>query len=378
MNFLYKLLKQDITSRDGQITVTSALNIAVNLLVSGVKIVIGLMTSSIAILSDGAHNAADAGSSILTIVGTKLSARKPTKKHPFGFGRIEYLTSLVIAGLILYTGLEFLINAIKLIFEPSELGISYVSLIIICVAAVLKYFLGAYTVRVGKRVDSLSLTAVGMESCNDSYISALTLITALVFIFFKLNIDAYAGIITALIIIKAGLEILSDTLSRLLGKAGDKELADRLYREIRSTPGIINAADMMLHNYGPDAYSGSVNIEVDHKLSMEEVYSFVHELQLKIMHEHKVTMVFGLYAVDHDSEKSRKMRREIATFVSGYEHVVSYHALFINEKEMRIYCDLVVDYELADWDKLRADFTDYMKDLYPDYQLELVVETEYV
>ena len=378
MNFLYKLLKQDITSRDGQITVTSALNIAVNLLVSGVKIVIGLMTSSIAILSDGAHNAADAGSSILTIVGTKLSARKPTKKHPFGFGRIEYLTSLVIAGLILYTGLEFLISAIKLIFEPSELGLSYVSLIIICVAAVLKYFLGAYTVRVGKRVDSLSLTAVGMESCNDSYISALTLITALVFIFFKLNIDAYAGIITALIIIKAGLEILSDTLSRLLGKAGDKELADRLYREIRSTPGIINAADMMLHNYGPDAYSGSVNIEVDHKLSMEEVYSFVHELQLKIMHEHKVTMVFGLYAVDHDSEKSRKMRREIATFVSGYEHVMSYHALFINEKEMRIYCDLVVDYELADWDKLRADFTDYMKDLYPDYQLELVVETEYV
>ena len=370
MNFLYKLLKQDITSRDGQITVTSVLNIAVNLLVSGVKIVIGLMTSSIAILSDGAHNAADAGSSILTIVGTKLSARKPTKKHPFGFGRIEYLTSLVIAGLILYTGLEFLISAIKLIFEPSELSISYVSLIIICMAAVLKYFLGAYTVRVGKRVDSLSLTAVGMESCNDSYISALTLITALVFIFFKLNIDAYAGIITALIIIKAGLEILSDTLSR--------ELADRLYRDIRSTPGIINAADMMLHNYGPDAYSGSVNIEVDHKLSMEEVYSFVHELQLKIMHEHKVTMVFGLYAVDHDSEKSRKMRREIATFVSGYEHVVSYHALFINEKEMRIYCDLVVDYELADWDKLRADFTAYMEDLYPEYQLELVVETEYV
>lgn len=378
MNFLYKLLKQDIESREGQITVTSALNIAVNLLVSGVKIVIGLMTSSIAILSDGAHNAADAGSSILTIVGTKLSARKPTKKHPFGFGRIEYLTSLVIAGLILYTGLEFLISAVKLIFEPSELNISYVSLIIICVAAVLKYFLGAYTVRVGKRVDSLSLTAVGMESCNDSYISALTLITALVFIFFRLNIDAYAGIITALIIIKAGLEILGDTVSRLLGKAGDKELADQLYREIRSTPGIINAADMMLHNYGPDAYSGSVNIEVDHKLSMEEVYSFVHELQLKIMHEHKVTMVFGLYAVDYDSEKSRKMRREIAAFVSGYEHVMSYHALFISEKEMRIYCDLIVDYELDDWDKLRADFTAYMKDLYPDYQLELVVETEYV
>lgn len=378
MGFIYRLLRQDANSREGQITVTSAMNIVVNLIVSAVKIIVGLLTSSIAILSDGAHNMADAASSVLTIVGTKLSARKPTKNHPFGFGRIEYLTSLVVAGLILYTGLEFLISAVKLVLEPSELSISYMSLVIICVAAVFKYILGAYTVRVGRKVDSLSLTAVGMESCNDSYISALTLITALVFIFFKLNIDAYAGIITALIIIRAGLEILSDTLSRLLGQAGDKELADRLYRLIRSHPQVINAADMMLHNYGPDSYSGSVNIEVDHKLSMEEVYSFVHQLQLDIMHEHKVTMVFGLYAVDVDDEKSRKMRSEIAAFVSGYDHVLSYHALFVSEKEKRIYCDLVVDYELSDWEKLRSDFTEYMNKLYPQYSLELVIETEFV
>ena len=252
------------------------------------------------------------------------------------------------------------------------------SLVIICVAAVLKYILGAYTVRVGKKVDSLSLTAVGMESCNDSYISALTLLTALIFIFTGFSIDAYAGIITAVIIIKAGLEILSDTVSRLLGKAGDRELADSLYKEIRSTPGILNAADMMLHNYGPDAYSGSVNLEIDHKMTMEEVYSIVHELQLRIMHQYGVTMVFGLYAVDADSEDSRRMRAAIASFVSGYEHVLSYHALFISEKEKRIYCDLVVDYELESWEKLRCDFTEYMSGLYPEYSLELVIETEFV
>ena len=378
MKLLYKLLGQDMNSREGQITAASSLNIAVNLLVSAVKIAIGLLTSSIAILSDGAHNMADAASSVLTIVGTKLSARKPTRKHPFGFGRIEYLTSLVVAALILYTGFEFFVSAVKLMFEPAQLDISYVSLVIICVAAVLKYILGAYTVRVGKRVDSLSLTAVGMESCNDSYISALTLLTALIFIFTGFSIDAYAGIITSVIIIKAGLEILSDTVSRLLGKAGDRELADSLYKEIRSTPGILNAADMMLHNYGPDAYSGSVNIEIDHKMTMEEVYSIVHELQLRIMHQYGVTMVFGLYAVDADSEDSRRMRAAIASFVSGYEHVLSYHALFISEKEKRIYCDLVVDYELESWEKLRSDFTEYMSGLYPEYSLELVIETEFV
>lgn len=378
MKLLYKVLGQDMNSREGQITAASSLNIAVNLLVSAVKIAIGLLTSSIAILSDGAHNMADAASSVLTIVGTKLSARKPTRKHPFGFGRIEYLTSLVVAALILYTGFEFFVSAVKLMFEPTQLDISYVSLVIICVAAVLKYILGAYTVRVGKKVDSLSLTAVGMESCNDSYISALTLLTALIFIFTGFSIDAYAGIITSVIIIKAGLEILSDTVSRLLGKAGDRELADSLYKEIRSTPGILNAADMMLHNYGPDAYSGSVNLEIDHKMTMEEVYSIVHELQLRIMHQYGVTMVFGLYAVDADSEDSRRMRAAIASFVSGYEHVLSYHALFISEKEKRIYCDLVVDYELESWEKLRCDFTEYMSGLYPEYSLELVIETEFV
>lgn len=378
MKLLYKILGQDMNSREGQITAASSLNIAVNLLVSAVKIAIGLLTSSIAILSDGAHNMADAASSVLTIVGTKLSARKPTRKHPFGFGRIEYLTSLVVAALILYTGFEFFVSAVKLMFEPAQLDISYVSLVIICVAAVLKYILGAYTVRVGKKVDSLSLTAVGMESCNDSYISALTLLTALIFIFTGFSIDAYAGIITSVIIIKAGLEILSDTVSRLLGKAGDRELADSLYKEIRSTPGILNAADMMLHNYGPDAYSGSVNLEIDHKMTMEEVYSIVHELQLRIMHQYGVTMVFGLYAVDADSEDSRRMRAAIASFVSGYEHVLSYHALFISEKEKRIYCDLVVDYELESWEKLRCDFTEYMSGLYPEYSLELVIETEFV
>lgn len=378
MGLLYKILRQQPGSREGIIVTASSLNLLINMLVAIMKIVLGLLSSSIAIISDGVHNATDAASSLLTLVGLKLSTKKPTKKYPYGFGRIEYLTSLVISVLILMTGFELLTNSVKLIFEPAELDISFVSLALIAIAAVQELILGHYTVKAGKKADSPSLVAVGTESRNDFLISSVTIISSLLFIFFGIQVDAWAGIITSLFILKAGLEVLGDTVARILGKSDHKEMADMLYKEIRENPIVLNAADMMIHNYGPDAHTASVNIEVDHKLTVEEVYAAIHELQLKIMHEHDVTMVFGIYAVDNDNTEAVEMRAHIASFVASRPHVLSYHALFINPREGRVYCDLIVDYDLHDWEALRAEFTEYMAKLYPHYSLELVIETEYV
>ncbi len=378
MKLFYKLLRQKPGSREGVITVTSALGLLVNLIISAVKIAIGAAVSSIAIISEGIHSGADAATSVLTILGVKLAGKRPTQKHPFGYGRIEYLTSLVIALLILYTGFEILTASVDLIFHPVELGIDYLTLGIIAASAVVKFFLGIYTIRKGKTVASDTLVGLGAECRNDSYATIITIASAVVFLVFDWSIDAYAGVLTALLILKTGFEILRSTLGDLLGKAGNRELAEQLYREIRATEGIANAADMMLHNYGPDAYAGSVNIEIEHDKTVGEVYQYVHDLQLRIMHEHHVTMVFGIYAVDNKTEASRKMRKEIAAFVRGHDHVKSYHALYHDQKDNRIYCDFVVDYSKFDWDALRTEFTDYMTNLYPDTAVELVIETEFV
>lgn len=378
MKLLYKLLQQDPGSREGAVVTVSALNILVNLISAAVKVVIGMAVSSIAIVSEGVNNATDSATSLITIVGTKLSAKHPTEKHPFGFGRIEYLTSLLIAVLILFTGAELMESSIKLIFEPQEMSISYVTMAIIAVSAILKLLLGTFTIKEGKRVDSSSLAALGTECRSDSVVSVITLVTALVFLVFRVNLDAYAGIIMALIVLKAGLEVLKETLSDLLGQSGEKELAQELYRIIRAEPLVLNAADMMLHNYGPDAYSGSVNVEIDHSKSVGEVYAALHELQLRIMHEKHITMVFGIYAVDKDHQEIRQLREQVAAFVREQEHVTSYHALYIHPNGRDIYVDLVVDYDLADWDELRREFTDYMAARYPEKHLELVIETNYV
>ena len=378
MKLLYKLLRQDPGSREGAVVTVSALNILVNLISAAVKVVIGMAVSSIAIVSEGVNNATDSATSLITIVGTKLSAKHPTEKHPFGFGRIEYLTSLLIAVLILFTGAELMESSIKLIFEPQEMSISYVTMAIIAVSAILKLLLGTFTIKEGKRVDSSSLVALGTECRSDSVVSVITLVTALVFLVFRVNLDAYAGIIMALIVLKAGLEVLRQTLSDLLGQSGEKELAQELYRIIRAEPLVLNAADMMLHNYGPDAYSGSVNVEIDHSKTVGEVYAALHELQLRIMHEKHITMVFGIYAVDKDHQEIRQLREQVAAFVREQEHVTSYHALYIHPNGRDIYVDLVVDYDLADWDALRREFTDYMAARYPEKHLELVIETNYV
>ena len=378
MKLLYKLLRQEPDSREGTVVTVSGLNILVNLIFAAIKVVIGLAVSSIAIVSEGVNNATDSATSLITIVGTKLSAKHPTEKHPFGFGRIEYLTSLLISVLILFTGAELMESSVKRIFEPQEMSISYVTMAIIAVSALVKLALGLYTIKEGRRVDSSSLVALGTECRSDSVVSVITLVTALVFLVFHVSLDAYAGIIMSLIVLKAGFEVLKETLSDILGQAGEKELAQELYCIIRAEPLVLNAADMMLHNYGPDAYSGSVNVEIDHSKTVEEVYAALHELQLRIMHEKHITMVFGIYAVDRDHAQIRQLREQVAAFVREQKHVTSYHALYIHPNGKDLYVDLVVDYDLADWEALRKEFTAYMAELYPDKHLELVIETNYV
>ena len=364
--------------RTGIINRTSILGIVVNVLIAGVKIAAGLLASSIAIVSEGVNNAADALTSVLTMVGTRLAGRHPDAKHPFGYGRIEYLTGLVVAVVIIVSGVQMLIESVKLIFRPEELSISYVSLTIVAVSAVVKFFLGLYTIARGRVAQSDALVGVGLECRADSYISIITIGVAVVFLLTGVSLDAYAGVVMSAIILKAGVEVLLKIVSELIGRPGEKELATKIYQLVRATPGVVGAADMMLHNYGPNAWSGSVNVEIDHAKSVGEVYAMLHELQLGIMHEEHVTMVFGVYAVDDDHVETRRIRRTILEYVKAHEHVKSFHAVYLEPGTNRLYCDLVVDYELADWGALRADFLDYMKAKVPGRDVVLTVETEFV
>lgn len=185
MRLLYKIFCQDPDNRESIIAITSGLGITINLLIAAVKIALGLVSSSIAVVSEGANNATDALSAIMTLVGTKLAGKKPDQKHPFGYRRIEYLTGIAVAVFIMFTGVDFLFGSIRLIFEPEELSVSYTAIAVIVASAFVKFFLGVYTVKMGKKAGSSALEAVGVEGRNDSFESGITIISALVFFGFS-------------------------------------------------------------------------------------------------------------------------------------------------------------------------------------------------
>lgn len=375
---LYKLFSRDPESREDIILMTSGLGVFVNILIATLKIIIGFFASSIAIVSEGVNNMSDALTSILTLIGAKLAKMHPDEKHPFGYGRIEYFSSLIISLLILVTGIEMLIGAVKLIFSPEKMSVSLISIIIIAFTAIVKFILGVYTIKMGEKASSSSLIGVGSDCRNDSFASAITIVTMILYLVFHVSLDAYAGIIISFLTIKAGFDVFKETISDLMGRQGERDLANELYRNIVQTEGIIAAADMMLHNYGPDRWSGSVNVEIDHKKTVGEVYQLLHELQLEIMHEYKVTMVFGVYAVDNDHEEMKELRSIISAFVKRNEHIKSFHAVYIEPQTGKVYCDFIVDYKLRDWDSLKIEFEEYMAKEYRSTDIELTIETEFV
>lgn len=215
-------------NRNQEIIRTSVLGIIMNLMLAGFKVVVGFLSGSIAIILDAVNNVSDAFSSIITIISTKLASKKPDHKHPYGYGRVEYLSALVISLIIIYAGITSFVEAIKSIFNPSIPTYTTVGLVIIFVAVLAKFSMGMYVKKTGERLNSGSLIASGEDSRMDSIISASTLLAALLFIWTNVDISSYLAVIISIMIIKAGYEIAASTISSILGERPDKGLTNQI------------------------------------------------------------------------------------------------------------------------------------------------------
>ena len=286
-------------TREKTIIRTSIIGIAANVLLAVFKAVVGLMTHSIAIVLDAVNNISDAGSSLITIIGTKLASREPDKKHPFGYGRIEYLSAMMISVIILYAGITSLIESVKKIISPSKPEYSAVSLVIVAVAVVVKIVLGRYVKDVGKKVNSDPLINSGEDAALDSVISASTLAAAAVFMLTDLSLEAWLGAAISVVIVKSGLEMLGGTVSQILGERSDPELAKSIKQTVTGFDGVQGAYDLVLNNYGPDAWNGSVHIEVPDTFSADRLDRLIREIQIAVYSKHQVLLTaVGVYSVN--------------------------------------------------------------------------------
>ena len=246
--------------RKKRIVRTSVIGIIANLFLAGFKAVIGFMSNSIAIVLDAVNNLSDALSSVITIIGTRIAGRKPDKEHPYGHGRAEYLTAAIIAIIILYAGVSSLAESVKKLIHPETPDYGPAALIIVSVAIVAKLALSVYVKRTGEQVNSDALIASGQDARNDAVISAATLAAAGIYLIWGLSIEAFLGVVISLMILKAGYEMLRQTISRILGERIDNDLARAVKAVILRFPDVSGAYDLILHSYGPDLLMGSVHI----------------------------------------------------------------------------------------------------------------------
>ena len=366
------------TDRNRIIIRTSIIGILANIFLAAFKAVIGLTANSIAIVMDAVNNLSDAASSVITIVGTKLAAKEADRKHPFGYGRIEYLSAMVISLLVLYAGITAFVESVKKIIHPETPDYSTVALIIVAVAVIVKIILGRYVKHVGKTVNSDSLVNSGEDATLDSIISASTLAAAAVYLIFHISLEAWLGAVIAAVIIKSGFEMLRDTLSKILGERADAELARAVKETVTGYPDVSGAYDLVLHNYGPDAYQGSVHMEVPDTLTADDLDKLIRKITIDVYMKHNVLLTaIGVYSINTKDPEARAARDSVSKTVMKNPYVLQMHAFYLDKAEKTIRFDIVVSFDAKDRQEVYRDICERVQKEYPDYRLQIAMDTDF-
>ncbi len=364
-------------NRDQVIVRTSVTGIIANVFLAGFKAVVGLVSHSIAVTLDAVNNLSDALSSVITIVGTKLAGRKPDKKHPLGYGRIEYLSAMIVAAIVLYAGITSFVESVKKIIHPEAADYSAVSLIIIASAVVVKLLLGRFVKAQGEKVNSGSLIASGSDALFDAILSASVLLSAVIFMLTGLSLEAYVGVVISCFIIKSGIEMLCETLDDILGSRVDRELIAEIRKTVCEDEAVSGAYDLILHAYGPEKYYGSVHVEVPDTMTADEIDLMERRIAENVYLRHGVAMTgIGIYSVNTKNDEVKEMRANIRHIISGREGVLQTHGFYVDLEQKIISMDVILDFALEDREKTFAGIREDIQKAYPDYSLRIAMDID--
>lgn len=363
-------------TRDKIIVRTSVVGIITNVLLAVFKAAVGLASHSIAVVLDAVNNLSDALSSIITIVGTKLSGKLPDKKHPLGHGRIEYLSAMIVSGIVLYAGITSLVESVKKIIHPETPKYSTISLVIIAVAVVVKIVLGKYVKVQGEKVKSGALVASGSDALFDAVLSFSVLVSAIVFLVFNISLEAYVGALISCFIIKAGLEMMSETINEILGKRPDKEITTKIKQLIAGEPEVRGAYDLIMHNYGPDKNLASVHLELPDTMTVEEVDRLTRKLEKLVYRETGVILVgVGVYSCNTKDNEAAHISKNVREIVLSHEWALQMHGFHVDVPEKKMRLDVVMSFDISPKkgvEILRKE----IGQTYPDYDILIIPDVD--
>ena len=365
-------------TREQKIIRTSYIGIAANLMLSAFKAIVGFASNSIAIILDAVNNLSDALSSVITIIGAKVAAKKPDKKHPLGHGRAEYISATVVSAIVLYAGIASMAESVKKILSPVHPDYSMYSLLIVSVAIVVKLFLGGYVKKTGKKLNSSSLIASGSDALFDAVISVSVLASAIVSLLFHINLEAWVGVVISGFIIRSGIEMLISTVNDLIGIRVDadtvKELRDVILQSESDVSGVY---DVILHNYGPDSLIGSAHIEIPDTLSAPEIDALERRITETVAKELGIILAgIGIYSRSTNDDEASAIRENVIKTVTSYDGVLQVHGISADLNTKTINFDIILDFDVEDRGKLFEEIVSDVQKAYPDYQLKPTLDLD--
>ena len=362
--------------RERAIIRTSMIGVGTNVMLAVFKAIIGVISNSIAITLDAVNNISDALSSVITIIGTKLGAKEPDSKHPLGHGRIEYISSMVVAAIVLYAGITSLVESFKKIISPEKASYDTISLVIIAVAVLVKVLLGKYVKKQGVKHNSGALIASGSDALFDALISASVLASAIIYLAFDISLEAYVGVLISIFIVKAGIEMMTETISEILGKRSDKEDTDKIKNIIAEEKEVRGVYDLIIFNFGPSKNYASVHIELDDIMTVEEVDVLTRKIEAKVYQQSGVILTgVGVYSHNTSNEEVAVIKNTVKEKVLSFDWALQMHGFYVDIEEKSIRLDVVISFDIEK-EKALSILTESISELYPTYSLEITTDLD--
>ena len=362
--------------RERAIIRTSIIGIGTNVMLAVFKAIIGLISNSIAITLDAVNNISDALSSVITIIGTKLGAKEPDKNHPLGHGRIEYISSMVVAAIVLYAGITSLVESFKKIISPEKASYDTISLVIIAVAVLVKVLLGKYVKKQGVKHNSGALIASGSDALFDAVLSSSVLASAIIYLAFNISLEAYVGVLISIFIIKAGIEMMTETISEILGKRSDKEDTDKIKEIISDEKEVRGVYDLIIFNFGPSKNYASVHIELDDTMTVDEVDVLTRKIEAKVYQQSGVILTgVGVYSHNTSNEEVAVIKNTVKEKVLSFDWALQMHGFYVDMEEKSIRLDVVISFDIEK-EKALSILTESIRQLYPTYSIKITTDLD--
>lgn len=360
------------------------IGIIVNLFLFGVKLTVGMISQSIAVTADAFNNFTDAGSSLVTILGFKLSNMPADEEHPFGHGRIEYLSALIVSAMVMLVGVEFIRSSIERILNPTPVQFEVIPFVLILFSILFKIWLSRFNVIIGKKINSSALKAAGLDALGDVVTSSTVALSLLASKWTSFPIDGYVGVAVALMILYSGFKLTKETLNPLLGEAPDPELVFAIKNEVMSYDNITGVHDLIIHNYGPGKCMCSIHAEVPANMSVVKIHDIIDTAEKEVSEKLNVYLVIHMDPINVDDAEIMETQYELLKILNDHPVVKSMHDFRVvgsGEKKNLIF-DIVVDsnrkkLQFTD-EEIKHDICERVKKVYPTYNCVITVDNDFL